>query len=148
MCWNAARFLNPSNMGASMLLLYQFAEVLLKSCQSCIMESTFYPALAARDFQQLWLRTPFSPVQIHCQAEIAVLAERVRQRWESGERHRGHMEDLRDPGWYLTLSQEHLRPLPLDGLVIELDTTGFARIDYELLFTCVQDALDAKPSSR
>jgi chloramphenicol 3-O-phosphotransferase len=121
---------------ASMLLLYQFAEAILKRGQSCIIESTFHPTFSMQDLLKLLQHCPFFSLQIHCQAELSVLAERVKRRWESGQRHRGHMEHLRafDP----KLPSEYLQPLPLDGHIIEVDTTDVEMIDYEHLLTQVQ----------
>lgn len=127
---------------ASMVLLYQFAEAILKRGQPCIIESVFHPALSTQDLLKLQQQCPFLPLQIHCQAEIAVLIERVKHRWESGERHRGHMEHLREFDPNLSLPKEYLQPLPLNGHVIELDTTDFEIIDYGLLFAQIQHALD------
>lgn len=125
---------------ASMLLLYQFAEAILKRGQSCIIESTFHPTFSTQDLLKLQQDCPFFPLQIHCQAEISVLAERVKRRWESGQRHRGHMEHLRTFG---PLPPEYSQPLPLDGHIIEVDTTDVETIDYEHLLAQVHIVLDA-----
>jgi predicted kinase len=127
---------------ASMVLLYQFAEVILKRGQPCIIESTFHLVLSMQDLMKLQQQCPFFPFQIHCQAESVVLVERVKRRWESGERHRGHMEHLREFDPNLFLPQEYIQPLRLDGHVIELDTTHFETIDYGLLFAQIQHVLD------
>ncbi|HET8911166.1 MAG TPA: AAA family ATPase, partial [Ktedonobacteraceae bacterium] len=94
---------------ASMALLYQFAEVILKRGQTCVIESVFHPSVSMPDLLKLQQRCPFIPLQIYCRAERAVLTERVKQRWESGQRHPGHMEHLRD----LPISPDYLRPMPL-----------------------------------
>jgi hypothetical protein len=70
-----------------------------------------------------------------------ILAERVKQRWESGQRHRGHMEHLRVFDPKASIPPEFLQPLPLNGHVIEVDTTDFETIDYEYLFTQIQRIL-------
>lgn len=125
---------------ASIALLYQFAEVILKRGQSCIIESAFHPTFSTQDLLRLQQHCPFFPLQIHCQAEISVLAERVKRRWESGQRHRGHMEHLRafDPK---LLPSDYLQPLSLGGHIIEVNTTDFETIDYEHLLTQVQSIL-------
>ena len=123
---------------ASMVLLYQFAEVILKRGQSCLIESTFHPQFSIPDLLKLQQRCPFFPLQIYCRAEIAVAAERVKQRWESGQRHRGHMEHMRTFDPKLPIPASYLQPLPLDGHIIEVDTTDFEMIDYERLFTQIQ----------
>ncbi len=126
---------------ASMVLLYQFAEVILKRGHPCIIESVFHPSFAMPDLLKLQQRCPFFPLQIYCRAEIAVLAERVKQRWESGQRHHGHMDHLRTFDPELPIHPDYLQPLPLDGHVIEVDTTDFAMIDYERLFIQIQQVL-------
>jgi predicted kinase len=122
----------------SMALLYQFAEVMLKRGCSCIIESTFHPSFSMPDLLQLKQHCPFLPLQIYCWAEVAVLAERVKRRWESGQRHRGHMEHLRvfDPTY--PIPPDYLQPLPLDGHIIEVNTTNFETIDYQHLFTQIR----------
>jgi predicted kinase len=123
---------------ASMVLLYQFAEVILKRGHPCIIESVFHLSFSMQDLLKLQQHCPFFPLQIYCRAEIAVLAERVKQRWESGQRHRGHMEHLRTFDPKLPIPLDYLQPLPLDGHIIEVDTTDFEMIDYERLFTQIQ----------
>jgi predicted kinase len=123
---------------ASMALLYQIAEVVLKSGQSCIIESNFHPVFAIPEVHKLQQRCPFSIIQIHCTAEVNVLVERLKRRWEAGERHPGHMEHLRN---YQHIPQEFLQPLALDGQLIKLDTTDFTTINYEQLFERIRSAL-------
>lgn len=69
---------------ASMALLYQFAEAILKRGRPCIIESVFHPTFSMQDLLKLQQNCPFFPLQIYCRAERAVLVERVKQRGESG----------------------------------------------------------------
>ncbi|MFL5695013.1 MAG: AAA family ATPase [Ktedonobacteraceae bacterium] len=126
---------------ASMLLLYQFAEAVLATQQSCVIESPFHPEFSTSDLLKLQQRCPFTPLQIHCRTDNAVLIERWRQRIASGERHPGHMDSLRGFDVNITHMQEHSHPLALDGLVIELDTTSFESIDYAALFAQMEHML-------
>jgi predicted kinase len=119
----------------SMVLLYRFAEAVLKTGQSCLIESTFSPRLATRDLLSLQQRCPFSPLQIYCRTEPAVLAARWKRRMLLGERHPGHMESQRRYNSDAPIPGELLQPLPLAGHLIELDTTSFEKIDYEKLFS-------------
>jgi predicted kinase len=125
----------------SMILLYQFAEAILKRGQPCIIESTFHPIFSMQDLLKLQQRCPFFPLQIHCRAERSILAERVKQRWESGQRHRGHMEHLRSFDPMLSLPSDYFQPLPLDGHIIEVDTTDVTTIDYGHLLAQIQSIL-------
>jgi predicted kinase len=125
----------------SMMLMYQFAEVVLAAQQSCVIESPFYPVFSTPDLLHLQQRCPFIPLQIHCRADSPVLVERLRQRMAAGERHPGHIDHLRGFDATITLMQEQSHPLALGGHVIELDTTSFETIDYEALFTKVGSIL-------
>jgi predicted kinase len=116
---------------ASMALLFRFAGVVLAAGQSCIIESTFLPELAAADLEAMRSRAPFEVVQLLCRVELTVLQERLRRRMASGERHPVHMEHLRpidpeDPAWQCP-------PIPIDGRFIELDMNRPEALDYEAL---------------
>lgn len=131
---------------ASMALVYRFTEAVLKTHHSCIIESVFHPEFAAQDFANLQERCPFLPLQIHCRAELSTIVERWKQRLESGERHACHMDEVRIPDLLHRLEQEQSQPvLELTPLIrehlIELDTTHFGIIDYELLFSRIHNIL-------
>jgi hypothetical protein len=117
--------------GASMELLYRFAEAQVASRRSCIVEANFHTAFATPVFRHLKARYPFLPIQVNFVADPAVLVARFRQRALSGERHPGHQDHLPpDP----RLDQPipgRMEPLDISGHVIELDTTNFARVDYD-----------------
>jgi predicted kinase len=112
-------------------LLLHFAEALLTAGQSVILESNFPPQAFSPHFRALHTRCAFRPVQILCVAEGEVLVERFRRRWESGERHPGHVDDQSFEEIRQTLLPGRLPPLDLDGPLIEVDTTDFGEIDYE-----------------
>ncbi len=124
---------------ASMALVYRFAEAVLKTQHSCIIESVFHPEFSPRDLASLQEGCPFIPLEIHCRAEMAIIVERWKVRLESGERHPCHMDEIRIPDLLRRLEQEQGQPVPQlipleSGHLIELDTTDFAMIDYEGLF--------------
>lgn len=125
---------------ASIVLLYHFAEAILRSGQSCIIESLFYPEFSTPDLLALQARCQFAPLQIYCKAAIPLLLERRKWRVESGERHPGHFDHQREAS-ESSLMPEDLRPLPLDGPVIEVDTNDFAAIDYPQLLARIRAAL-------
>ncbi len=50
---------------ASMVLLFQFAEVILKRSRSCIIESVFHPSFSMQDLLKLHQYCPFFPLQIY-----------------------------------------------------------------------------------
>ncbi len=131
---------------ASIALMYRFAEVVLQTHHSCIIESVFHLAFAKQDLLNLQERCPFLPLQIHCRAEISVVVERLNHRLESGERHACHMDNLRILDLINHLEQEQLEFVPhpislINGHLIELDTTNFEKIDHELLFSQIRNIL-------
>ncbi len=120
--------------GASNRLLLYFAEALLSAGQSLIIESNFPPQEFTPHFRALREACLFQPLQILCVAAGEVLVERFRQRWESGERHPGHVDDQSFAEICKTLLPGRLAPIDLDGPLIEVDTTHVDQIDYEGLF--------------
>jgi predicted kinase len=131
---------------ASIALMYRFAEAILKTHHSCIIESVFHPEISTQDLISLQDRCPFLALQIHCKAEIPIIVERWKQRLESGERHACHMDNVRIPDLINRLEQEQsqleLQPTPLiHGHLIELDTTNLETIDYEQLFSRIRNIL-------
>jgi AAA domain-containing protein len=130
---------------ASMMLLYQFAEIILRASQSCIIESYFHPEFATPDLLALHQHSPFIPIQIHCHTSLSLALERYQQRFESGERHPGHMDQVHLPAMRAALlTQPEIQSLAIGGHVIELDTTDFAAINYEALFSQVQEFMGTK----
>ncbi|HET8840744.1 MAG TPA: AAA family ATPase [Ktedonobacteraceae bacterium] len=123
---------------ASMVLLYQFAETLLRAKQSCIIESFFYPDLATQDLLAMQQRQPFLPLQIHCSTTLPVILKRYQERFESGARHHVHMDRGHLPELDLAAQNNLLQPLSLKGPLIELDTTDFTALNYASLFTQIQ----------
>jgi predicted kinase len=120
--------------GASMALLYRFAEAQVASSRSCIIEANFSASLASPALRELRQRHPFDPVQIQCRVETSVLIDRLRQRALSRERHPGHLDQATLHSLRRETVQERLEPLAIGGQLIELDTTDFDAIDHEALF--------------
>lgn len=117
--------------GASMELLYLYVESQLAARQPCAVEGNFVAAFGNPAFRRLQERYAFLPVQVNCVADPAVLAARFHERSRSGERHPGHQDHLPpDPRLDLPIPGR-LEPLDIGGLVIELDMSDFARLDYE-----------------
>src|SRR5690348_7348723 len=127
------------------MLLYQFAETILRAHQSCIIESYFHPEFATSDLLALQERSPFTPIQVHCHTSLSLALERYQQRFESGERHPGHIDQVHLPAMRAALlTQPELQPLAIGGHIIELDTTDFAAIDYEKLFDQVWGFMESE----
>jgi predicted kinase len=123
---------------ASIELLYQFVEEQVTARRSCIVESNFRPDLDSARFVALQERHSFSPVQVHCSTQGATLALRYKQRAESGQRHPGHCDQgILEP----SLVHGPQEPLSIGGSVIEVDTTDFSAVNYEVLFHKIERLL-------
>jgi len=107
--------------------------------QSCIVESDFTDEKQLQRLSKIAQDANADMIQIYLHAEPKVLRERFIQRLESGERHPGHQDEQ-----YLEKAKESLRsgdysderrffPLDLPGLLIEVETTDFDKIDYNLI---------------
>ncbi|HZB96420.1 MAG TPA: hypothetical protein VE268_10700, partial [Herpetosiphonaceae bacterium] len=81
-------------------------------------------------FLKLQQRYGFEPVQVFCHAAEQILLERVRRRALSGERHRGHVDHILYQEMQGAPVQPDYAPLPIEGTLITIDTTDFARVDY------------------
>jgi predicted kinase len=130
---------------ATYALLFHLLEMELAARRSLVIESNFDAERAGPSFLALRQRYEFRPVQVCCVAEGAVLLERVRLRVTTGARHPGHDEPANMAELAPFLLRGRLDPLPLDGPMIEIDTTDFARVDPAAITREVSAALDAEP---
>jgi len=130
--------------GTGYALLYYVAELLLKAERSIIIESNFDPQFDVQRLRALAARHPFSPLQIRCMAEGAVLFERFKQRVRSGKRHPGHLDELNIPV-YEPISREGPGKrndfLDIGGERIDVETTEFAALDYQHILALVRAAM-------
>lgn len=123
-----------SRMGlAAFRLMYEVTDSVLAAGHSVIVEGFFgRPDLRTAEFLELQRRSDFTPFQILCRADGAVLVERFLARANSPERHTSHADA--DLVWLQAnrerLLQGVLEPLALDGPLLEIDTTTPDRFDY------------------
>lgn len=122
-------------------VLFDEARECLKNGISCIIESNFKKGISEGEVEALLQETGASLVQIWCCVSNDIAFERCVKRWESGERHRGHKDDV----WTTWVDKEGLAPelykLDVDGGFIEVDTTDFERMDYKGVIARVADSL-------
>lgn len=123
---------------ASYRLLYYCLETILQTRCSCIVESNFDPAFDTDKFVTLQQHYPFTPLQVLCCTDAAVLVERFRLRSLSRARHPGHVEQLQAAALDTSQVRGRSEPLALGGEMIEIDTTDFAAIDYAALVATIQ----------
>lgn len=135
---------------ASLLLLYALLAELLVARISCIIEANFWRSLGSQDLAPLRERYHFWPIQVVCQTAPAELAERLRRRAASGERHPGHHDDTGGEASSSTAPPEEpdrYESLAIGGAVIRLDITDLAALDYDLLYAQIERAWQASKDS-
>lgn len=122
-------------------LLYWFAELQLQAGGSMIVESNFRAAISGPQWARLQVQYQCRAFQVICRVDPTVQRVRYEERWRSGQRHPGHVDDVaiadvvREPG-------DAYAPMPLDGPVVEVDTTDWATVDYEALITRLRQYYD------
>jgi predicted kinase len=129
---------------ATYALLFHSLEMELAAGRSLVVESNFDAQHDGPRFLALRERYGFRPVQVCCVADGAVLLERFRLRAETNERHPGHIEVANMAEFEPVLLRGRLDPLPLDGPIIEVDTTDFAQVDVEVIFREVSATIGAE----
>ncbi len=119
---------------ASYKLLYYFIESQLSVGRSLAVESNFKPEFDTDKFLQLKNQYKFEPIQIYCKTEPTILFQRFKSRFESGQRHPGHIDNLNYEEFQTDLIKGGSYILDIGGKVFEIDTTDFEKIDYKILF--------------
>jgi len=116
---------------ASVDMMFYFAKAELEVGHSIIMDNSFCPPVSNSRFQALKKQYNAESIQIVCDSDRETLFQRFRARADSGTRHPGHgdydvLEEL-----YANLANAPSQVLEISGSVIEVDTTDFAKIDYQ-----------------
>ena len=116
---------------ASVDMMFYFAQAELEVGHSIIMDNAFYPPISNLRFQDLKEQYKAESIQIVCDSDRETLFQRFRLRADSGNRHPGHgdydvLEEL-----YVNLADTASPILEIGGPVIKVDTTDFAKVDYQ-----------------
>ncbi|MCE7984015.1 MAG: ATP-binding protein [Caldilinea sp. CFX5] len=123
-------------------LLYHLVESLLRANISHIVESNFTPTYATPRWQQLMVRYPLRIIQVRCEADPLIVAQRHQARHEHGERHPIHRYDSNINAYAAYLQQQG--PLDWIGVEserIEVDTGKLALGDYSIVSTQIRTYL-------
>jgi adenylate kinase family enzyme len=116
---------------ASMALLYSVLEEALKRKQPIIIEANFKPELDLPKIQTLLEQYHPEVIEVHCFANPDVLFERFTKRFQSGQRHPGHLDDQRFEIARQNFANKEMHSTLNLGKVIEVDATDFEKVDYE-----------------
>jgi predicted kinase len=124
---------------ASWVLLIDIAERLAGAGQPFVLEG---------NFEASWHRDPLAAlarahrsVEVHCMADVTVLARRSRQRWESGDRHPGHTaEDGSEEAYIKAFDERRFDAVGFAGVLIEVDTTEANSVDLDRIIQRIGEA--------
>lgn len=116
---------------ASIDMMFYFARAELEVGHSIIMDNYFYPPVSNLRFQTLKEQCHAESIQIVCASDRETLFRRFKTRADSGTRHPGHGDQDVLKELYANLASNSSQVLEIGGSVIEVDTTDFAKIDYQ-----------------
>ena len=126
---------------ASVDMMFYFAKAELIVGHSIIMDNAFYPPISNPRFQALKAQFNVKSIQIVCDSDRETLFRRFKERADSGTRHPGHGDhDVLDE-LYVNLADSSSPILDIGGSVIEVDTTDFAKVDYQEILRQVKKLL-------
>lgn len=116
---------------ASVDMMFYFARAELEVGHSIIMDNFFYPPVSNPRFLALKEEYCAESLQIVCDADRETLFQRFKARADSGERHPGHGDQAILKELYTNLASSSSPVLEIGGSVIEVDTTDFAKVNYQ-----------------
>ncbi|RPI94305.1 MAG: ATP-binding protein [Chloroflexi bacterium] len=126
---------------ASIDMMFYFARAELEVGHSIIMDNAFHPLVSKPRFQTLKEQYHAESIQIVCDSDRETLFRRFKTRADSGTRHPGHGDQAVLKDFYTNLANNSSQVLEIGGSVIEVDTTDFAKIDYQEILKRVKSLL-------
>lgn len=124
-------------------VLFYCLETLLQSGEAIIVESNFKTELHSSRFRTLLSQYGYSALQILCWSQGESLVKRFQERMRTAQRHPGHVDELNFSKLRQILLQGRQAPLDLPGILLEVDTTDFNRLDYAGLIAKILAVLEA-----
>ncbi len=126
---------------ASIDMMFYFARAGLEVGHSIIMDNSFYPPVSNPRFQALKEQYHAGSIQIICDSDRETLFQRFKARADSGTRHPGHGDQAVLDELYTNLTHNSSQVLEIGGSIIEVDTTDFAKVDYQEILKQVKTLL-------
>ena len=123
-------------------LLYHLVETLLRAQVAHIVESNFTPQYATPRWQTLMAQYPLQIIQIRCEADPVITAQRHQARKERGERHPIHRHDNNVDAYATYLQQQGpVGWIEVESTRVVLDTSEKAVADYADVVTQLRSLL-------
>jgi predicted kinase len=126
---------------ASVDMMFYFARAELEVGHSIMMDNSFHPPVSNPRFRALKEEYHAASIQIVCDSDRETLFQRFKSRAESGNRHPGHGDQDVLEELYENLANTPSPILDIGGLVIDVDTTNFSKIDYRKILEQVKSFL-------
>jgi predicted kinase len=126
---------------ASVDMMFYFARAELAVRHSIVMDNSFYLPVSNPRFQALKKQYHAESIQIVCDSDRDTLFQRFKSRADSGTRHPGHGDQDVLEELYANLADTSSQILDIGGAVIEVDTTDFAKVDYQSILEQVKKSL-------
>ena len=126
---------------ASADMMFYFARAELAVGHSIIMDNSFHPPISNLRFQALKAQYKAESIQVVCDSDRETLFQRFKTRDKSGNRHPGYGDEDVIGELHANLADNSSRILEIGGPVIEVDTTDFAKVDYQEILKRVRHYL-------
>lgn len=119
----------------------RYAEELLRTGVSFLVEANFTPEYADPRWQRLAAQYGFNLIQVRCEADGKTLLHRYRARITSGERHLGHVDGSDDAVLQALLDSGPPGWLAVPGEQISIDTTMLTTTTFQPVTERLQQLL-------
>lgn len=124
--------------GVSYQIMFHLIESMLASGCSLVAEANFHPESIRNSLTDLRCRYRFQVFEVLCRTEGEVLLERFNNRYQSGKRHPGHLDQIVIQEVKDLINRRETGYLELGGGYEEVDTTFFDRVDYAAIMSGIK----------
>jgi broad-specificity NMP kinase len=118
-------------------LLYYIMEAQMVARKPFIVESNFKHEFDSKKFRALKKKYNFFPIQIICETKGEVLYDRFKKRFESGNRHPGHCDEIVCEEIREDLLKSDYKPLQIGGKIIKVNTTSFRSVNIDNIINTI-----------
>lgn len=123
-------------------ITWYFIASLMEAGASMVVEANYRPEYDSERFNRFRKKYGFEPFQISCQADSDVLLDRFKNRSKMSNRHPGHLDDLSLPFFKDDILKGKTDKLDIGGYFFDINTTDFAKVDYNKLFNAIREAFE------
>lgn len=120
--------------GASYDLFFATIEKLLLTKASFVIESNFEPHRHREVLAKMIDVHDYDVLEVLLDADPKIILKRFKDRWESGERHCGHVDHERYADLESRVRNGNLESLSIGQRLIKIDTSDYNTVDWSELF--------------